>query len=216
MFREIFNIKNFLSPFRGWGFILSAFVFVSCADKRHPGKIYMPDMAYSRAYEAYAPDSLKNEGINYMPSPVEGTIKRGDLFPYTLPNDSNGYKQSAEVKDPLPPLDSAGLNEAQRLFNINCAICHGPNLDAQGPLATSGKIGGIANLKLEQYLKLPIGTMFHVVTYGKNNMGSYASQLDKRQRWMVVEYVKSQQALAGSNKSDSTAGVKKDSTAKKS
>jgi len=211
-----FTKSNF-SLFRGWGLVLSFVIITGCADKRQPGKIYMPDMAYSRAYETYAPDSLKNEGINYIPSPVEGTIKRGDLFPYTLPDDSNGYKQSAEIKDPLPPLDSAGLNEAQRLFNINCAICHGANLDAQGPLATSGKIGGIANLKLEQYIKLPIGTMFHVVTYGKNNMGSYASQLDKKQRWMVVEYVKSQQAsLAGSNKSDSTAGVKKDSTAKKS
>ena len=64
---------------------------------------------------------------------MEGTIRRGDLFPYTLANDSNGYKMSAEIKDPLPPLDSFGMKEAQRLFNINCAICHGANLDAQGP-----------------------------------------------------------------------------------
>ncbi len=28
---------------------------VSCSDgQRNPGKIYMPDMAYSRAYETYA------------------------------------------------------------------------------------------------------------------------------------------------------------------
>ncbi len=38
------------------------------------------------------------------------------------------------------------------------------------------------------------GTMFHSVTYGKGNMGSYASQLDRKQRWMIVQYVKSQQA----------------------
>ena len=57
--------------------------------------------------------------------------------------------------------------------------------------------------------------MFHVVTYGKNNMGSYASQLDKKQRWMVVEYVKSQQALAGSGKQDSVSNSKKDTTVKK-
>jgi len=212
MFRKIFNAKIALAPL-GVGVLL----FSGCLDKRHPGLIYMPDMAYSRAYEAYAPNNLKSENINYIPYPVPGTIRRGDLFPYTLPNDTNGYRMSAEIKDPLPPLDSLSMNEAQRLFNINCAICHGTNLDAQGPMATSGKVGGIANLKLDQFKKMPEGTMFHVATYGKNNMGSYASQLNKKQRWMVVQYIKSQQAKEGTAKSDSTnaSGEGKDTTAKK-
>ena len=209
--KEIVPLKN--------GFaVVVFFVFFAitgCNDKRHPGKIYMPDMAYSRAFEAYAPNDLKSERINYIPYPVAGTIRRGDLFPYTLANDSNGYRMSAEIKDPIPHLDSAGLNEAQRLFNINCAICHGVNLDAQGPLAASSKIGGVANFKLEQYLKMPEGTMFHVATYGKGIMGSYASQLSRRQRWMVVQYIKSQQAKAGGSKTDSTAVAGKDSTTKK-
>jgi len=200
-----------------FGLIFLTAINTGCLDKRHPGLIYMPDMANSRAYEAYAPNNLKSENINYIPSPVQGTIKRGDLFPYTLPNDTNGYRMSAQIKDPLPPLDSLSMNEAQRLFNINCAICHGANLDAQGPMATSGKVGGIANLKLDQYKKLTEGTMFHVATYGKNNMGSYASQLDKKQRWMVVQYIKSQQAKEGIAKPDSTSasGSGKDTTAKK-
>ena len=198
-----------------FGLLIILLVFTGCGNKRHPGKTYMPDMAYSRAYEAYTPSNLKSEGINYIPSPVPGTVKRGDLFPYTIPNDSNGYKMSAGTKDPLPPLDSLGMNEAQRLYNINCGICHGSKLDAQGPLATSGKVGGIVNLKLDPYKSLPAGTIFHVVTYGKGNMGSYASQLDKKQRWMVVQYVKSQQAPAGTAKSDSTVVASADSTGNK-
>lgn len=165
----------------------------SCDSKREPGKTYMPDMAYSRAYEAYAENNLKEQGINYIGYPVQGTIRRGDLFPYTLPDDSNGYRMSAQVKDPLPPLDTVQMAEAQRLFNINCAICHGPNIDAQGPLATGGKIPAVANLTLAQYVAMPVGTMFHSVTYGKGNMGSYASQLTREQRWMVIQYVKSVQ-----------------------
>ena len=202
-----------------FGFVISimavpAFMLMGCLDKRHPGLTYMPDMAYSRAYEAYTPNNLRNENIHYIPYPVQGTIKRGDLFPYTLANDTVGYRMSAGVKDPLPPLDSIDMNEAQRLFNINCAICHGANLDAQGPMATSGKVGAIANLQLDQYKKLPEGTMFHVMTYGKNNMGSYASQLDKKQRWMVVQYIKFRQAGTSSG-TDSTAAPGKDTTAKK-
>ena len=181
-------------------------VFESCDSKREPGKIYMPDMTYSRAYEAYAPNNLKKENINYIPYPVEGTIRRGDLFPYTLPNDSNGYKMSAEVKDPLPPLDTIQMAEAQRLFNINCAICHGPNMDAQGPLSTGGKIPAVANLTLAQYVKMPEGTMFHSITYGKNNMGSYAAQLSRMQRWMVIQYVKSKQLKASATADSTKAG----------
>ncbi len=84
----------------------------------------MPDMAYSRAYEAQTINNLRNEGVFYSQRPVLGTIRRGDLFPYTLPNDSNGYRMSASVTDPVPQLDSVGMKEAQRLYQINCAICH--------------------------------------------------------------------------------------------
>ncbi len=183
---------------------LLATVIESCDSKREPGKIYMPDMAYSRAYEAYAPNNLKEEGINYVAYPVEGTIRRGDLFPYTLPNDSNGYKMSAQVTDPLPHLDTIQMSEAGRLYNINCAICHGANIDAQGPLSTGGKIPAVANLTLPQYVEMPVGTMFHSVTYGKGNMGSYASQLTRQQRWMVIQYVKSKQVKTTGAGADST------------
>jgi hypothetical protein len=53
------------------------------------------------------------------------------------------------------------------------------------------------------------GTMFHSITYGKNNMGSYASQLDRKQRWMIVKYIRTLQPKA------ETAKAATDSTAKK-
>jgi hypothetical protein len=43
---------------------------------------------------------------------------------------------------------------------------------------------------------MPEGQMFYSVTYGKNKMGSYASQLNTEQRWMVIAYIKSKQAPA--------------------
>lgn len=197
--------------------IAAATLLNSCGNKRDPGLTYMPDMAYSRAYEAYAPNNLAKENINYVDYPVEGTIRRGDLFPYPLPNDSTGYRLSAQIKDPLPALDSNEMKEAGRLFNINCAICHGPNMDAQGPLATGGKVPAVANLTLSQYVKMPVGTMFHSVTYGKNNMGSYASQLTRKQRWMVIQYVKQHQlaVAAGSATGSESAPAASDSTATK-
>ncbi|MEO5647397.1 MAG: cytochrome c [Chitinophagaceae bacterium] len=181
---------------------------VACKDKRNPGRIYMPDMAYSRAYETNMPNILKDSGINYIPTPVPGTMRRGELAPYTISNDTTGYTLSAAIKSPIEALDSNSMLEAKRLYNINCAICHGANMDAQGPLALSGKVGGIANLKAGSLLTLSEGTMFHVVTYGKNNMGSYSAQLDRRQRWMVVQYVKSEQSKTAGGKTAGTDSTK--------
>jgi mono/diheme cytochrome c family protein len=54
------------------------------------------------------------------------------------------------------------------------------------------------------------GMMFHSLTYGKNAMGSYASQLSTKQRWMVISYVKSKQAKTtkAAAPADSTAAPK--------
>ena len=186
--------------------LATTFVFISCDNKRQPGKVYMPDMAYSRAYETYAErdsnkftmDPFEKGGskIYYDNNPANGTIKRGEEFPYTLPNDSNGYKMSAMVKNPIDSMTETQMKETARLFNINCAICHGEKAMGNGPISTSGKIGGIANLTLDMYVKMADGTMFHSMTYGKNNMGSYASQLDRKQRWMIVKYIRTLQPKA--------------------
>jgi hypothetical protein len=62
--------------------------------------------------------------------------------------------------------------------------------------------------------------MFYSVTYGKNAMGSYASQLTEKQRWMVIHYVKSKQsagkaAAAPAAPATATAPAAKDSAAAK-
>ena len=194
------------------------FLIISCGeDHSKPGRVYMPDMAYSRAYETYADHSnLSAKGINYNNRPVNGTVSRGEEMPYTLPNDSAGYAQSAAVKNPLPRINETEMTEAERLFLINCAICHGTALNGNGPLYNGGN-GPFAakpavlvgDPKIEA---LTEGTLYHVMTYGKNLMGSYASQLDRKQRWMIAQYIKSKQQAG---KSGSDAGGATDSTGTK-
>ncbi|HLI92862.1 MAG TPA: c-type cytochrome [Puia sp.] len=193
---------------------------VSCSDvQRNPGRIYMPDMTYSREYETYATTEemkadLLKRGIHFSNMPVAGTIKRGELLPFLIPKDSvagdtSNYHAAREVKNPLTSMDTV---EAARLYLVNCGICHGPKMDGNGPLYKGGDgpfpakpadfLGGA------QYLAMPEGQMFYSVTYGKNKMGSYASQLNTKQRWMVIAYIKSKQAAqkpASGGGSDSTA-----------
>jgi len=195
----------------------------SCADvKRKPSRVYMPDMAYSRAYETYADHrNLADSGIFYNASPVAGTVKRGDTAHYEILKDTaGGYNASVSLKNPLGPLDSAQKIEAQRLYLVNCGICHGMELKGNGPLHThtDGTDGPYspapANfvdraVQSGKYFAMPEGTMFYSITYGKNMMGSYASQVSPSQRWMIVSYIKSMQATVAAS------AAAADTTAKK-
>jgi len=186
-------------------------MLASCSDgpRRDTGRIYMPDMAYSRAYETYSVtpeqrEALLKKGIHYSNVPVAGTLKRGALIPFDIPKDAAGdstnYVASKAVKSPLSSLDEVTMTEANRLYLVNCGICHGTKLDGNGPLYRGGDGPFPAKPATlvgdAKYEGMPEGQMYYSVTYGKNKMGSYASQLDTRQRWMVIAYIKSKQAAA--------------------
>ncbi|HVS97073.1 MAG TPA: cytochrome c [Puia sp.] len=211
--------------------VTAAAVFTGCSDvQRDPGRVYMPDMGYSRAYETYATTEeqkaeLLKKGIHFSNTPVPGTIKRGELFPFLIPKDAPGdstnYVASRQVKNPLTSMDTV---EAERLYLVNCAICHGAKLDGNGPLYRGGDgpfpAAPAQFIGKAQYMDMPEGQMFYSATYGKNKMGSYASQLNTKQRWMVIAYIKSKQAAsksggaaAGSASSSGSSGT--DSTAAK-
>jgi mono/diheme cytochrome c family protein len=191
-----------------------------CSDiKREPARVYMPDMAYSRAYETYADHSfLEKEGINYDAKPVAGTIARGDLPRFPIIQDKVGdtanYVAAKAVVSPLSGMSDEEKKEAERLYLVNCGICHGPKLDGNGPLWKGGDgpfPSAPKNLVDDAIVsKMPEGQMFYSVTYGKNLMGSYASQLSTKQRWMVIAYIKSKQAAKGA--ATATAAAKTDST----
>jgi mono/diheme cytochrome c family protein len=210
----------------------------SCSDvRRSPGAVYMPDMGYSVAVETYAKlDSTKftsnqnelGEGKAYYTAyPVAGTIARGDElpFPYAMdkPGDSTNYVASKQVQNPITALSPVQMKETQRLYLVNCAICHGAKLDGNGPLYKDGS-GPFAsaprNLAGDPLMiSMPEGQMFYSVTYGKNMMGSYASQITSKQRWMIIHYIKAQQAAkAGGAKAAATDSTgtkpKTDSTSK--
>lgn len=164
--------------------------------RRNPGKIYAPDMTYSRAYDYY------NQNPNFSDSltarrPVIGTVARGHSLPdHLIEGDTNAYKTfttSAKFTDDE-------VKEGGRLFNIYCGVCHGTALDGNGPLYADGAgkfAAAPANLMGPNYIKMPVGQMYAAIKFGKNMMGSYASQIDIHQRWQIIAYIKKQQAGAG-------------------
>ena len=199
-----------MNKFLAITFLAAVVMLTSCSDvKRKPGSIYMPDMAYSRAYETYADHSnLTEKGINYNNMPVAGTIARGHDMPFPFakdkPGDTVNYYASRSVVNPIDSLSKKDYEEAERLYLINCGICHGAKLNGNGPLYKDGNGPYPAKPATlvgdAKYENMPAGQMFYSVQYGKNLMGSYASQLSRHQRWMIIRYIKDKQAAAVASK----------------
>ncbi|WGD35454.1 cytochrome c [Olleya sp. YS] len=172
---------------------LLAVSFTSCNKKSRPNYQYMPNMYESVGYEAYQEadvtigqtEIFKNDMEARLP--VEGTISRG-YTPFDYANDIAGYDLAkAELKSPL---DSTQFDEprAKELYTIYCGICHGNKGAGQGKLVKREKILGVPSYD-DAGRAITEGSIYHVMYYGKNSMGSYANFLSEEERWQVVSYV---------------------------
>ena len=103
-------------------------------------------------------------------------------------------------KNPLELTEDL-FRRGQSQFEVYCAVCHGVdgrgnglvNQRAQRILATTWTPP--SNL-LEPSLhagQYPDGKLFSTISYGIRKMGGYASQMDARDRWAVVAYVRALQ-----------------------
>ena len=158
-------------------------VAASCHNERERNYEYMPNMYESVAYETYSESDAFRGGTEAQ-VPMAGTIKRG-FEVYDLENTTAGYEAS---KANTSPIDSTGvdMDKAKALYDIYCAICHGTAGDGQGRLVKQEKFLGVPSYKDRA---ITTGSVFHVETYGLNAMGSYANQLNAKERWMVAAYV---------------------------
>lgn len=188
-------------------FIIAVFGFTACIrSEKQPGRQYMPDMAEHIAYEAGSDNPVFKDGKTNQLAPA-GSVARGK---YMYPLSDSDYEKSASlITNPFVFTKDEIDGEGKHLYAINCAICHGDKGDGQGHLVQINKFPPPPSYLSEPLLSLPEGKRYHTVMYGKGMMGSYASQLNHRERWLVLSYVKSLQgatapAAASTAKTDST------------
>lgn len=168
-------------------FTLLTFVvaLTSCSeDKTKPTSRYMPDMYTSVAYEPYGENNVLPSGMDSQ-APVSGAIARGQV-PYDYEDSIDGYEAAKnKLKSPLS-VHELSSEKGKSLYGIYCVVCHGKKGDGQGYLVKREKFLGIPNYKDRDITE---GSIYHVLMYGKNLMGSHSSQLTREERWQVVNYV---------------------------
>ena len=160
---------------------------VSCKKDTRPNYQYMPNMYESIGYETYQESDAFANGVEAQ-LPAEGTIPRGDFMPYEVENSNEGYEFAKA--NLTSPLDSAQVDydNGKVLYDIYCGICHGTKGDGQGKLVKREKILGVPSYD-DAGRAITTGSIYHVIYYGRNTMGSYANQLNESERWQVVAYV---------------------------
>ncbi len=161
----------------------------------NPGIEYAPNMYISQAYEPYSQEKLFEINPNGMTmrEPVNGTVARGQLdYIYPHPNTGAGYEASASFTSNIPITES-NVKEGERLYNYACWHCHGKKGANDGPIFKSGKMPGPSwpNVQADYIKNIPMGKMYHTITYGKGLMGSHAAILNPTERWKVIYHIKS-------------------------
>ncbi|NRB82710.1 MAG: cytochrome c [Winogradskyella sp.] len=160
---------------------------VSCKKDSRPNYQYMPNMYEPIGYEAYQESDAFANGIEAQ-LPAEGTIPRGDFMPYDIPDTNDGYEEAkVNLKSPLESTE-IDYAEAKVLYEVYCGICHGNKGNGKGYLVEREKILGVPSYD-DVGRAITTGSIYHVIYYGKNTMGSYANQLNENERWQVVAYV---------------------------
>ena len=164
--------------------LLSLFLMTSCFDSSKPNYQYFPNMYESVGYGTYDESDAFPNGIEAQ-LPVEGSVPRG-WQPYEFEDSNEGY-ELAKVNLTSPLLNNEdNLANGKKMYEIYCSVCHGSKGDGQGILMKREKFLGIPSYADRDITE---GSIYHVLMYGRNLMGSHASLVNQEERWQISQYV---------------------------
>ena len=169
---------------------ISALVLFSCDRTRTMrGYDFIPDMAYSRAYETYSENPNFTDSMT-MRVPENNSVPQGFLpFRYTVDPEQR-IKAGKELINPFPPTDEV-VARGKFIFTTFCIGCHGSRGKGDGHLYSSGLYPlKPRDLTADVARQLKDGEIFHTITLGFGSMGAHGSQVKPDDRWKLVKYIR--------------------------
>lgn len=155
---------------------------------------FMPDMAYSPAYASLTPNPNFPDGMTQR-RPVAGTVAQGYPPLHYQATPADAARAGEELTNPFGAGDSLALSRGAVVYATFCQVCHGPTGAGDGIVARRG-YPPPPSLTAEHARTIKDGQIFHILTYGQNNMPSYVSQVMRDDRWKVILYVRQLQQNA--------------------
>jgi mono/diheme cytochrome c family protein len=134
-----------------------------------------------------------------------GTVPRG-----ALNSDVAFYegKVNGQPIDYFPiPVDQALMERGRDRFDIYCSPCHGRVGNGLGMIVRRG-LKQPPSYHIDRLRTAPVGYFFDVVTNGYGAMLNYAAQIQPRDRWAIIAYIRALQYSQNANVNELPADVR--------
>jgi hypothetical protein len=104
------------------------------------------------------------------------------------------HDEPLSMENPVPP-DEASLQRGDLLYSVHCSLCHGPGGQGNGPVTRYWQEDARppADLTAPRFAQYPDSLFYRVVTQGIGGMPALRENMNERQYWDVINYVRSLQ-----------------------
>jgi hypothetical protein len=142
------------------------------------------DMANQPKNRPLSPSEFFGDGRSERPL-VENAVARGAIADDELfvPKDSNNFPLTVDLQL---------LDGGEERYNIFCTPCHGLQGDGNGMVAMRG-MKRPPSYHQDRLRQAPNGYIYDVITNGFGQMLGYSAQIQPRDRWAIIAYIRALQ-----------------------
>lgn len=185
--------------------------------KRPPIELF-PDMVRQAKYKAQSESDFYADDRSAR-AHIKGTVPVGYAVPPTSGEDSLASSVPSGSEDgpyknihfsASPDYSSTGrmgnqwgngipfevtaavMKRGRERYTINCAVCHGATGFGNGITSKYG-LNSIANFQQQRLRDMADGEIFNTITWGKNTMMGYGSNIQVPDRWAIICYLRALQ-----------------------
>jgi len=169
---------------------------------RKPSLYIFPDMERQLKLRPQKENGFFTNGISSQ-LPVAGTVARsvplqtakGAVYPFEdSPVNTGRITGTTNYLENNPlPINAELLERGRQRFTINCSPCHGAIGDGKGITQRIGAMAVVGNLHDKRMVEMPDGEIFYVISNGRSLMQPYAPNIEVRDRWAIVAYLRALQ-----------------------
>jgi mono/diheme cytochrome c family protein len=112
-----------------------------------------------------------------------------------VPLSRSAYLDEANTAVNPVPADAISLQRGGVLFDLHCAVCHGAKGEGNGTVVRfwqedARRPANLTETRLKQY---PDGALYTLISNGVGTMPPLRENLTERQRWDVINYLRTLQ-----------------------
>ena len=160
------------------------------------------DMHNQPKYRPLRASPLFADGSSARPA-IDGTVARG-----ALQEDEaffTGKVAGVAVRELPFKIEAADLDRGEERFNIFCTPCHDKTGSGKGMVVQRG-YRQPPSFHIERLRQAEPGYIFDVITKGFGVMPDYKAQIDPRDRWRIIAYVRALQLSQAGTAADIPGG----------